>query len=74
MLKISLDTTNNICNELFEIIYLDVWRPLPISSMNGELYFVLFIDGFSKFIWLFPIKHKSDVYSIFMNFQKMMEC
>jgi hypothetical protein len=31
------------------------------------------VDDFSKFIWLFPITSKSDVYKIFLKFQLFVE-
>lgn len=36
-------------------------------------YYVIFIDDFSKYIWLFLMKKKSDVFTIFLNFQAQVE-
>ena len=48
-----------------EIIYTDVWGPAFIESINQNKYFVIFLDHFTKFIWLYPIKYKYDVFTIF---------
>ena len=53
-----------------EIIHSDVWGPAPILSNQGFLYYVIFIDNFSKFTWIFPMKRKSDLFDIFCRFQK----
>jgi hypothetical protein len=31
------------------------------------------LDAFTKFIWIFPLKFKSDVEPIFLQFQKYVE-
>jgi histone deacetylase 1/2 len=32
-----------------------------------------FVDAYSRFTWLYLIKHKSDVYDVFLQFQKHVE-
>jgi hypothetical protein len=34
---------------------------------------VSFIDDFSKYTWIYLIKHKSDVYQVFKNFHNLVE-
>jgi len=55
------------------LIYSDVWRPAPSSSINGHFYYVIFIDHFSKYVWLYPIKHKYDISHIFPIFKSLFE-
>ena len=49
----------------FQLIYSDVWGPSPVSSINGSSYFVLFIDDCTKFIWVYFMSHKSQVFQLF---------
>ena len=56
-----------------DLVFLDVWGPSPIASVNGNKYYVCFIDDFSKFTWLYPISCKSDVLAIFKKFQAHVE-
>ncbi|CAJ2653122.1 unnamed protein product [Trifolium pratense] len=56
-----------------ELIYSDVWGPAPIRSLDGFLYYVIFVDHFTKYVWLYPMKYKSDVYSIFIQFKAVVE-
>lgn len=53
----------------FEIVYSDVWGPAPMSSHLGHRYFVLFIDDFTRYTWIYFLKNKSEVYSSFLNFE-----
>lgn len=56
-----------------ELIHTDVWGPAPIESANGFRYFVHFIDAYSKFTWIYRIKKKSDVFTVFQQFKSMVE-
>ena len=70
---ISLPMTFNRSTRPPQLIHFDVWGPVPMCSSTGERYITIFIDDFSLFTWLFLIKNKSDVPSIFHQFQKMVE-
>jgi len=54
----------------FDLIHTDVWGPLPEISIHGHKYYVIFIDHFTKYIWFFSLRNKSDVKVIFLNFIK----
>ena len=41
--------------------------------MNGYKYYLLIVDDFSRYCWVFPLKSKADVYSTFINFQCYVE-
>ncbi|KAL4563134.1 hypothetical protein LXL04_027167 [Taraxacum kok-saghyz] len=43
-----------------ELVYSDVWGPVQ-SSNDGYTYYVTFVDYYSRYIWLYPMKRKSDV-------------
>jgi histone deacetylase 1/2 len=49
-----------------------VWGPAQTST-SGHSYYVSFIDGYSRFTWIYLLKHKSDVFHIFLAFQKHVE-
>ena len=56
-----------------DLIYTDVWGPAPISSTEGYRFYVIFVDHFIKYIWFYPICHKSDVSLIFPKFKVIVE-
>ena len=39
----------------------------------SKKYYVSFIDDYSKFTWIYLLKYKSEVFSIFQEFQKLVE-
>lgn len=50
----------------FQIVHSDVWTS-PINSNYGFKYYVLFLDQYSHFLWVYLLKAKYDVYSKFVN-------
>jgi hypothetical protein len=55
-----------------ELIHSDVWTS-SISSLSGCKYYVLFVDDYSRFTWLYPLINKSDVYQCFVKFTLLVE-
>lgn len=51
----------------FEMIHSDVWGPCEVYSVSGHRWFVTFIDDFSRYTWLYLLKRKSDVFSVFKD-------
>ena len=60
-------------NSPLELIDSDLWGPSPVKSRNGYLYYVSFVDHFSRFTWIYLLKTKSDVTSVFKQFKVMSE-
>ena len=54
------------------LIFSDVWGP-AVETVGRKKYYVSFIDDFSKFTWIYLIKHKSEVFQKFHDFQKLVE-
>jgi hypothetical protein len=55
-----------------ELIFSDVWGP-AYDSIGRYKYYDSFIDDFSKFTWIYLLKHKSDVFQKFQEFQHLVE-
>ena len=52
----------------FELVHTDVWGPSRFTSTLGFRYFVTFIDDYSRCTWLFLIKTRVELFSIFQKF------
>ena len=55
------------------MVHSDVWGPAPITSSNRYRYYILFVDDFTCFSWLYLLKHKFDVFTTFKNFKATVE-
>jgi len=71
--RLSLRPTGHKTSAPLELIFSDVWGPAPLFSSDGYRYFVIFVDAHTKYIWYYPLVAKSDVYSIFHQFQTLVE-
>ena len=62
-----------VASSPFELVHFDVWGPAPVTSVNGFRYYVIFVDHFTRFTWLYPLKYKSEVFSKFLLFKAFVE-
>lgn len=70
-LPTSLSTT--VYAQPFELVVCDLWGPAPIQSLGGYTYFLTCIDAYSRFVWVFPLRLKSDTLTQFVQFKTMVE-
>ena len=59
--------------DLLEIIHTDVCGPMSILSRGGFLYFTTFTDDFSRYGYIYLMKHKSETFDKFKEFQNEVE-
>ena len=52
----------------FEFVHSDVWGPSRSTSTLGFRYFVTFIDDYSRCTWLFLMKTRAELFSVFQKF------
>ena len=55
------------------MIHSDIWGPPRVKCITGARWFVSFIDDHTRITWLFLVKEKSEVGSIFRNFNTMIQ-
>ncbi|MCO5610814.1 hypothetical protein L7F22_065055 [Adiantum nelumboides] len=56
-----------------QLVHSDVCGPMRTPFVGNSLYFVTFIDEFSRFCWVYPLKEKSDVFAVFQHYVSMVE-
>ena len=58
---------------LLDIIHSYVCGPFRHITRHSEIYFVTFINEFSRYRYVYLIKHKSDTFEEFKKFQREVE-
>lgn len=66
--KLPFSTSSIISTSPLQVIFSDVWTS-PLHSIDGFKYYVIFVDHFSHYVWLYPLKRKSDVSATFTKFK-----
>lgn len=56
-----------------ELVFTDIWGQAPILSTSGFKYYISFLDDYSRFTWIYPLKQKSEALSVFLQFKKLVE-
>ena len=59
--------------EKLQLVHSDVCGPMKTVSLNGSKYFILFIDDFTRMTWVYFLKQKSEVFSVFKKFKALVE-
>lgn len=57
---------------VLDMIHCDLWGPSPITSSEGYRFYVVFIDDFSRFSWIYPLHAKSEFCDVFIRFHKFV--
>ncbi|GJW35435.1 ribonuclease H-like domain-containing protein [Tanacetum coccineum] len=66
--KLSFVSSSSSVTSCFDIVHSDLWTS-PIPSLSGFQYYVLFLDHYSQYVWVYPLMNKSDVLSKFLLFR-----
>ncbi|KAJ0771566.1 putative RNA-directed DNA polymerase [Helianthus annuus] len=67
--QLPFKSSNNRSANILDLVHSDVFGPVKQSSMQGFRYMVTFIDDFSRFVWIYFMKEKSEVFCKFKEFE-----
>ncbi|KAL6346953.1 hypothetical protein AAG906_006013 [Vitis piasezkii] len=56
-----------------ELVYTDIWGPASVTSTSGAKYFILFVDDYSRYTWLYLLQSKDQALPIFKQFKLQVE-
>ena len=56
-----------------ELIHTDICGPMKTPSLGQQRYFIIFIDNFKRMTWIYFLKEKSEVFTVFKRFEALVE-
>ena len=54
-------------------MHADLCGPMQTPSLDNNRYFVVFVDDFSRFVWVYFVKEKSECFVVFKRFKSYAE-
>ena len=63
--KVTFNILSHCSKGFLDYVHTDVWGPSSVALHRGSIYFVSFIDDYSRKAWVYFMKHKSEVFTIF---------
>lgn len=71
--KVSFKSKEHSSTKPLQLGHTDLCGPTRTKSINGEKYFMLFVDDYTRMVWVTFLKHKSEAFERFKIFRKMVE-
>ena len=63
--RVSFPSSSKRVKQILELVHSDVFRPVKVPSLGKSVYYVSFIDDFSRNTWIYFLKKKSEVFDRF---------
>ena len=73
MTKTPFSGTMERANDLLEIIHIDVCSLMSVEARGRYRYFLTFTDGLRRYGYIYLMKHKSETFEKFKEFQSEVE-
>eukprot|EP00253_Pinus_taeda_P021636 PITA_21636 len=71
--RVSFPSSGKRAKQILELVQSDVFGPVKVSSLGKSVYYVSFIDDFSRNTWIYFLKKKSEVFDRFKEFKALVE-
>nr|DAD18879.1 TPA_asm: hypothetical protein HUJ06_020342 [Nelumbo nucifera] len=65
--------TDTVSMQPLELIHSDVFEQVKQESNTGMQYMITFVDDFSRYVWVYFLKEKSEAFSMFIEFKEKVE-
>ena len=59
--------------DVLKLIYMDIYGLFPVTAWNGQQYFMMFIDDFSRYGYIYLLHEKSQSFDMFKTFKAEVE-
>ena len=71
--QVSFPSSSKRAKQILELVHSDVFGLVKVSSLGKSMYYVSFIDDFSRNTWIYFLKMKSKVFDRFKEFKALVE-
>lgn len=71
--KLKFNTVVHCTKGILDYIHSDLWGPARVQSHKGAKYFMTLIDDYSRKVWVYILKHKSEAFNKFKDWCALVE-
>ena len=71
--RVSFPSGAKRVNKILELVHSDVFGPVSVPSLGKSIYYVSFIDDFSRNTWIYFLRKKFEVFYRFKEFKALVE-
>jgi histone deacetylase 1/2 len=71
--RLPSQSSTSVYTHPLELVFLDVWGHTSFESSCGYSYFLTCVDAYTKYVWIYLLKRKSEVMDHFLMFKAMAE-
>lgn len=64
---------NQLKRKPFDLVHIDVWRPASTPSSHGFKYYIHFVDGYTRYTWIYPLTLRSEVCKTIEQFVALIQ-
>ena len=71
--RVQFYSSSHKSSDVLDLIHSDVFGPVKVPSISKSVFFVSFIDDYSRRTWIYFLKSKAQVFSRFKEFKALVE-
>jgi hypothetical protein len=71
--KHSFPNSDSKAKGVLDIVHSNVYGPMSVTSLSGYVYYVSFIDDYSRKTWIYLLKTKNEFFGKFKEFEALVE-
>lgn len=71
--RLFFSSSNNMSVSAFDLLHLDIWGLFRVPTVDGYKYFLTIVDDCTKVTWVYLLKDKSSVITVFPEFLTFVE-
>ena len=68
---LSFNKSDSFSHASFKLIHSDIWGPSPTATVGGSKYYVIFVDDFSRYTWIYLMHNRSELVQIYRTITQM---
>jgi len=70
---VSFNTKEYSTSKPLKIVHTNIYGPIRIKKLHGEIYFMFLIDDYTKMTWVRFLKNKFEAFDKFKSFKALVE-